>query len=232
MGGHATLNLGLHNGDDEGAVRENFARFCAAAGFEVDAVVFSNQVHGIDVAEVVVPLGNMRRLDTPADGLMTGNAQVALATYYADCVPLLFFDPIKGVVANSHAGWRGVVGNMAGQTVKAMQSRFASGPKDILVGIGPSICTACFQVDKDVAKNFQKNLSFSSKFVYNSESNTSKYHIDLWGICRESLVLAGIVHENIEIAGICTCCNPDLFFSHRRTNVPRGNMLAVIGRAS
>jgi len=228
LGGYSSLNLGLHNGDDKRNVRENFARLCASVGLDGEGVVFSNQVHGVHVEEVSAAFGGMGKVEVDTDGLMTGKRGVGLATYYADCVPLLFFDPIKGVAANSHAGWRGVACNIAAETVRAMKARYNSCPKDILVGIGPSICPKCFEVDEDVAENFQKNLPFSEKFVYNSQSVQNKFYIDLAQVCVESLLRANVPRGNIEAANICTFENDELFFSHRRTNVPRGNMLAVI----
>jgi len=227
--GYATLNLGLHNGDREDSVRENFARLCDAAGFNAASAVFSNQVHGTNIEEVTAPLRDMQRVIAEADGLITNRAGIALATYYADCVPLLFYDPVRKVVANSHAGWRGASGNIAAKTVQAMRSRFKSNPQDILVGIGPSICATCFEVDIDVTKSFKKSLPFSGNFMYNSPSAQNKFHIDLWQICCESLVLADVPRGNIEVAGICTYEHEELFFSHRRSQgASRGNMLAMI----
>ena len=227
--GYASLNLGLHNGDSTANVRKNFSLVCDAVGFNADNVVFSNQVHGTNVVSVCEGLGNMQRVKSEADGLITNKDNIAIATYYADCVPMLFYDPIKKVIANSHAGWRGVVGNIASKTIQAMKTSYGSRSQDLLVAIAPSICVKCFEVDIDVYENFKKYLPFSDKFVYNSPSVQNKFHIDLQQICCESSILEGIPRENIEIAAICTHEYEDLFFSHRRSQgAPRGNMLAMI----
>ncbi|MCL2350097.1 MAG: peptidoglycan editing factor PgeF [Defluviitaleaceae bacterium] len=227
-GVYSSLNLGLNNGDDAAAVRENFERICGAACFDINNVIVSNQKHGIIVEKIDVAFGEMRQLADEADGLMTDKPNIVLTTYYADCVPLLFYDKNSGAVANAHAGWRGCADDMAGAAVAAMVKEYATCAKDLLVGIGPSICKGCFEVDKDVADKFKKQLPFSDKFVYNSIDKQNKYHVDLWQVCRGSLLAAGVLQENIEIAGLCTYELDELFFSHRRDGMPRGNMIGMI----
>jgi len=220
----SSLNLGFHNGDCPNAVAKNLRRICDAVGFDVRSIVMAKQVH-----ETTVSVASEKTDDINCDGLITNESGITLATYYADCVPILLFDPIKRVIANAHAGWRGCAKNMAQAAVSAMQSRYGCNPADVLAGIGPSISAKNFEVDAEVAHNFKKNLPFCDNFIYNSKVAENKFHIDLWGICRQSLILAGLCLKNIEIAGLCTFDLPKLFYSHRRDGMPRGNMMAMIG---
>jgi len=222
-GVYESLNMGFGSGDDAALVQENYRRVCDALGIDGGRIARTRQVHGVNVQAA----GDAAVYED-TDGLMTNKTGVSLVTYYADCVPLLFYDPKLRVVANAHAGWRGVADNMAGAVVAAMIKHYGCEPSGILVGIGPSICVDNFEVDKDVPDVFKKKLPFSDKFIYNSRSAKNKYHVDLWSVCRESLILAGVKAENIETSGICTYERADLFYSHRRDGVPRGNMAAFI----
>ncbi|MCL2234868.1 MAG: peptidoglycan editing factor PgeF [Defluviitaleaceae bacterium] len=219
-----SMNLSGKTGDDPENIRQNYNILCDAMGFKLRSLVFSQQTHGTNIAIVDENTGELKDVD----GLITNCKDVVLTTYFADCVPLFFYDPVKQVIGNAHAGWRGCANNMAGKMVEAMVSRFGCDPADTLAGIGPSISVKNFQVDADVADNFKNTLPFSSRFVYNSEGAGSKFHIDLWQICRESLILAGLKPENIETIGLCTYENSELFFSHRRDGLARGSMAGMI----
>ena len=223
VGPYESMNLWMASGDCPRTLQRNYALFCGAVGFDVDKIIKVKQVHGTKVA--FFPTDNEVG---EADGLATNAAGVVLTTYYADCVPLLFFDPVKCVIVNAHAGWRGVAANMMGAAVDAMVNRYGSHPSNIIVGIGPSISVDNFEVGQDCVDIFKKSLPFSANFIYNSRSIKYKYYVDLWEICREGLILAGLRPENIEVAGICTYASPDLFFSHRRDGLPRGSMAAMI----
>ncbi|MCL2575579.1 MAG: peptidoglycan editing factor PgeF [Defluviitaleaceae bacterium] len=222
--GYSSLNLGFYNGDDINNIHENFLRTCNTIGFDPTRVVLSNQMHGTHIEKI-----QEKRDVEKTDGLVTDVVGITLATYYADCVPILLYDPINRAVANAHAGWRGVAADMPSEAVKAMTKFYKTNPNDLLAGIAPSISAKYFEVGADVAEIFKKSLPFSSNFVYNSASVQNKFHIDLWGVCRESLINAGLAPQNIEIANLCTYERDDLFFSHRRSQgAPRGNMLAMI----
>lgn len=223
-GRFASLNFGHSSGDCTKAVAQNYELFCNALGVKSVNIVTGVQVHGtnIEVAD-----GSKNKLDA-TDGLMTNKTNIVLTTYYADCVPLLFYDPVKHVIANAHAGWRGCAADMAGKVISAMQKQFDSNPSDILAGIAPSISMENFEVDQDVVCEFKKMLPFCDDFIYNSEVQEKKFHVDLQGICRQSLIEAAVKPENIEIAGLCTVANEELFHSHRRDGLPRGSMVAMI----
>jgi YfiH family protein len=161
------------------------------------------------------------------DGLITNVKGLTLVTQYADCVGLLFYDPQKKVIATSHAGWRGTVGEIGRLTVEKMSAVFGCKPKDIRVGIAPSIGMCCFEVDTPVYEEFSKITSFDTNSIIKNDGG-GKYHIDLWRANLLSLLNAGVPNENISITDLCTKCHPDVFFSHRFTNGKRGNLAALI----
>lgn len=227
----AAMNLGLHTADDEACVRENYKLFCEAAGFDMTNIVVSDQYHTTNI-EKVIKSPNVdffqRRHFEHVDAFVTEVKGVVLTTYFADCVPILFCDPVRRVAANAHAGWMGTLHNMAGKMVDKMAVDFGCNPADILVGIGPSISRKNFEVGAEVADQFNNLLPFSAQFVYNSVSRADKFYIDLWEVNRQNLEAVGVLPQNIEIAGKCSFDNETHFYSHRRSGKARGSMAAFI----
>lgn len=155
---YASMNLSYTRGDEKAAVDENFVRICAAMGVSAADVVLSAQEHHTTLKNVTAAdrgIGLSRPPLVDVDGLLTDEPQVVLCTQYADCVPLLFADPVRHVVATSHAGWRGTVAEIGRLTVERMQSDYGCDPHDILAGIAPSIGSCCFEVDAPVAEAFE-----------------------------------------------------------------------------
>ncbi len=230
---YSSMNLSFTRGDDQTAVFENFKRFCAAIGTKVDDVVVSAQEHHTVVISVTKDdcgRGVTRdRGYTDVDGLMTNEPGVVLCTQYADCVPLLFVDPVRRVVATSHSGWKGTVAQIGAVTVRRMQEVFGCDPKDILVGIAPSIGPCCFEVDRPVYDAFAE-LPFADDTVLHDDHN-GKFHIDLWEVNRRILLSAGILAEHITVTDLCTKCHADTFWSHRVTGGERGSLAAFISIA-
>jgi len=218
----ASMNLGYSRGDEDANVDENFRLICGTAGFEGKRLVMARQRHGTEVHAVedsiAVPAG--------VDGLATAISDVALVTFQADCVPMLFLDPVKRVVANSHAGWRGAYLGMAGATVNRMVARFGCNPGDILVGVGPCISGDRFEVGSEVAERFRGEFSGC---VFPSKDRPGKFHVGLADVCVSSLLKSGVRGENIEVSGLCTYGDERMFFSHRRDGESRGSMAAFIG---
>lgn len=209
-GKFASMNLGFTRGDDGEAVEENYRRI-ASLGFPREKMVFSNQVHEVNVKRVgSADCG--QPMKGSVDGLMTDEVGVVLVTFYADCVPLYFYDPVRRAIALSHAGWRGTIDGIGQVTVEAMEREFGSIASDILVGIGPSICGECFEVGEDVAEKF----------------GVSGRTVDLWDVNRRILMEAGVLEKNIELPMVCTKCNPDEFYSHRVMGGDRGSLAAVM----
>ena len=152
-----------------------------------------------------------------------------LATFYADCVPLYFVDPIRKAVGLSHSGWRGTVHKIGKITVQAMADQYGSRPEAIVAIIGPSICQDCYEVSEDVILEFQKYYreDCQSELYYRKENG--KYQLNLWRANEIVMEEAGILPENIHTTQWCTCCNPELLYSHRASKGKRGNLAAFLG---
>ncbi len=225
---YASMNLSFTRGDDDRAVRENLDRFCAVLGERAENVVVSAQTHTTHTVAVTAAdrgRGVTRpREYTDVDGLMTDEASVVLCTQYADCVPLFFADPVRRVVATSHAGWRGTVNGMARVTVEDMTARYGCRPQDIVAGIGPSIGLCCFEVDEPVAEAF----AAAGMAEYCHADGNGKYHIDLRAVNRRFMLEAGIPAAQITVADLCTRCHPDVLWSHRACGKERGSLAAFI----
>lgn len=230
---YASMNLSFTRGDDDGAVRENFRRFCDAIGVEHERVVVSAQAHHTNIYNATAAdcgRGVTReRGYTDIDGLLTDEPGVVLCTQYADCVPLFFVDPVRRVVGTSHSGWRGTVARIGAVTVERMCRDYGCRREDIRAAIGPSIGPCCFEVDDPVYTAFAAMDSFQDGFV--KVKGGGKYDIDLWAVNRRILLDAGIRPEHITVTDLCTKCHPDVFWSHRVTGGERGSLAGFIALA-
>ena len=229
----SSMNLSFTRGDDPDAVMENYRRIGQAIGFTPDQIVCSDQTHTVNVRRVTAKdrgRGILReRGYTDVDGLVTDEPDVVLATFYADCVPLFFVDPVKKAIGLSHSGWRGTVGKIGKVTVEKMTEEFGSDPVDLYAAVGPSICQDCYEVSEDVALQFKEKFAkeYHSRLLL--EKGGGKYQLNLWEANVCVFQEAGIKKERILMPGICTCCNPDFLFSHRASQGKRGNLAAFLG---
>ena len=229
-GDAASMNLSFNKDSCPENVIKNFEILCGAVGIDTANLVLSHQTH---TNNVIVVDGSYRGTGitkpsfSDVDGMITAEKNVALVTQYADCTPLVFCDPIKKVIATSHAGWRGTVKLIGKVTVEKMVSEFGCDPKDIIAGIGPNIGKCCYEVDDPVINEFKKleNLELE-RFIFPKDNG--KYMLDLAEANRQILTLAGIKNENIDVSDICTCCNAKDLHSHRATGGKRGNLPLII----
>ena len=160
---------------------------------------------------------------------MTNVPGITLYTSYADCVPLFFLDPVKKAIALSHSGWRGTVKKIGLVTLEAMTAEFGTDPKDVLAGIGPSICQDCYEISEDVALQFAEVFPKEEILRKGHMSEEGqKYQLNLWRANELILLEGGVKKEHISYPGLCTCCNPKLLFSHRATQGKRGNAGAFL----
>ncbi len=232
QGIYGSMNLSFQRGDDENAVRENFRRIAAAIGVKEEEITFSKQTHTANVREVCLEdrgKGITKHLDyDDVDGLVTNVPGICLATFYADCVPLFFVDPKKRAIGLSHSGWRGTVGKIGKRTVEKMAELYGSRPEDIYAAVGPSICQDCYEVTGDVIEEFQKNFreEYWKDLFYKKENG--RYQLNLWKANEFVMREAGILKEHLAVTNLCTCCNPDLLFSHRASHGKRGNLGAFL----
>lgn len=253
-----SMNLSFSRGDLEPSVRENYRRIAAAMGVSVENIVCSDQTHTTNVRLVTkedAGKGVINSRDyTDVDGLITKEQGLVLATFYADCVPLYFVDPVQKAIGLSHSGWKGTVGKIGKVTIEAMVKEFGSKPEDLYCAIGPSICQDCYEVSRDVAEAFmeafpehveeillQKGISEESvqddlRNTVKAEENISedrknsedKFQLDLWKANEIVLLEAGVLPQHLAVTNICTCCNPKKLFSHRASKGKRGNLAAFL----
>ena len=231
-GCYQSMNLSFSRGDDRDCVAKNHRKFAEAVGYDVESLVFSDQVHDTKIRRVTKDdcgKGIFRERDYQGiDGLMTNDPAVTLITFYADCIPLFFCDPVEKVVAMAHSGWRGTVGKIGEKMVDKLQQEFSCKKENIFVAIGPGICKDCYEVSEDVILKFQQEFSQKNwEKLYTAKGN-HKYQLDLWKANEILLTESGILPEHIEVSGLCTACHSDLLFSHRVNGDKRGNLAGVI----
>ena len=233
QGIYSSMNLSFTRGDDDAAVHENYRRFAAAVGFEAEDIVTSDQTHTANVRVITEEdRGNgitKPRQYTDVDGMITNVPGLVLATFYADCVPLYFVDPVHHAIGLSHSGWRGTVAKIGAVTVERMREEYGTDPGDIYSAIGPSICQDCYEVSEDVIQEFRNAFGRKDWDVLFYRKENGKYQLNLWEANRIIMQEAGIREEHISMPGICTCCNPEFLFSHRASHGKRGNLGAFLG---
>ena len=206
-----TLNLSFNVSDDPKHVASNRKLLSSALGFKIESLTTAKQVHGNNVAIVTRDMRGKGSNDHASaldgiDAMVTNVPNILLMIQVADCVPLLFYDQKKRVIAATHAGWRGTILEIARNTVNSMVKRFKSDPSYIYVGIGPSIGPCCYEVGREVIREAPKDLI---------KTRNGKSYFDLWEANKSQLIKAGISASNIEVSGICTHCKSDTFFSSR-----------------
>ena len=203
-GPYASLNLGLLTKDEPSHVEENRRRLCAEVGGDLDRLALNRQVHGTNVRRAVAGARQER-----ADGLWTDEPGVPMLAMTADCLPIAIARRETGArsaLGILHVGWRGLAAGVVANGVAAVGGRVAA-------AIGPAIGPCCYDVGPEVAALFDADLVRGGK-------------LDLWAAAERALRAAGV--EHIERTDVCTACNPELFFSHRRDEGVTGRQ-GVIG---
>ncbi len=228
---HDTLNLSFARPDDPAAVVENRRRVFRALEIAPERVVQAAQVHGNDVLVVEdqhAGCGALSRatLLPPADALVTNTPDLYLFAGFADCVPLLFFDPVRRAVGVAHAGWQGTVKQIGAATVAKMQEAFGTDPADLRIVIGPSAGACCYNVWLHVAETIGAAFPDDPDVLIERDGETM---CDLWSANVATLRRSGVPREQIEVSGLCTICHADRFFSHRADHGQTGRFAAIIG---
>lgn len=238
-------NTALHVGDDPQAVIDNRRIVTEQLGWTYEVFTCAEQVHGNHV-HVVTPedigRGREDRLNAIADtdAIITDKPDVLLAMYFADCVPLYFYDPITQSLGLAHAGWKGSVSEIAIKTVEKMKTTFGAEPENLLASIGPSIGSCCYEVDESVLKHVRPLLetmqegreSIKVMDIIKPYDSKDRAKLDLKHLNRHLMIKAGILPSRIEMSSWCTGCRTDLLFSHRKENGVTGRMMSWLGRKS
>lgn len=227
---YASLNLGLGRGDDPDKVRENYRRVCRALEVDIKQLTFTCQVHGNTLRTVTsadAGKGLDKKVDYEADGLVTDVPGVTLVSFGADCLTVLLYDPVRRVIANFHAGWRGTAQQIAARAVEVMVNHYGCESADIRAAIGPGISRCCFETGEDVPNAMTTALGAAALPFLTSDDN-GKFHVDLKGLNALQLEKAGVLAGHIETSPDCTLCKPEKYWSHRYTKGERGSQAALI----
>jgi len=218
-----SLNVGGSIGDDLAHVRANRIRSFQALGRVPESIHDVWQVHSADVVYAEEP----RPLDAPyqkADIMLTDNPRVTLFMRFADCTPILLYDPQKQVIGIVHSGWLGTVRGAARVAADAMRRRYGSNPADILAAIGPAIGPDHYEIGEDVIVQVKEMFGPDSESLL--ERHGESIHFNLWKANQLLLEEAGV--KQIETAEICTACHLDDWFSHRGEKGKTGRFGALI----
>lgn len=228
----ATMNFSFTRGDNPSHVLENYKRMAGILNTDYKKMVLSHQTHTTNIRVVnEEDCGKGITADrdyADVDGLITNVKGITLVTFYADCVPLYFLDTKNKAIGLSHSGWRGTVNKMGAETINCMAMEYGTCPEDIIACIGPSICGDCYEVGDEVREEFKEKFSEQEiSEIFNMNGN-GRFQLDLWKANQIVLKNAGVKPENIHLTDICTYCNSEYMFSHRKMGNERGNLAAFL----
>lgn len=219
-----SLNLGRAVGDDEARVDANRDRLLAALGVAGARLARIHQVHGGEMLAADASSWSDEGPRPLVDGLLTQAAAQLLVITVADCAPVFVTHAASGTLAAVHAGWRGTVAGIAARAVAHVSERAGVPPSALRAAVGPAIGPCCFEVGPEVV------AALPACEV--PQAAGARSHLDLWKANADQLADAGVPREAIDVAGLCTACRADLFFSHRRDAGRTGRMVALLGRLS
>ncbi|MFZ4549037.1 MAG: peptidoglycan editing factor PgeF [Bacteroidales bacterium] len=224
---HNSLNLGLHTADNPTNVMKNRMFLAEKIGIDPHKILYASQVHSgnVKIIDEQAVADGILLVNPETDAMVTHLSGICLLVMVADCVPVLLFDPAKNVIAVIHAGWRGTVQKIVANTIAAMVSNYGSNPGDLIAAIGPSIGPCCYEVGEEVKQIVATSFRTTEGFLV-KQKDSGKYHFDLWYSNHKQLVDKGLKVENIEVAGICTKCNPDMYYSSRASGGITGRFAA------
>ena len=229
---YGKLNLGLYTDDKKEYVRKNRIDFLHSFGYAPTQVFSTHQVHGVHVC--VGEKGDAETYLTKeaeredADAAITNVPGCVLFTTFADCMPILFLDPVHKAIGVAHAGWRGTLANIAEKTVQALKKSYGSQEKDILVALGPAIALESFEVGREVIEAASSVFHVKDKVLKRTQDINKAY----FNLRRANSILlerAGIERKHIFHCNHDTYAENTLFFSHRRSRTGKtGRMGAMI----
>ena len=228
------MNFAYNDHDNPENVYENYQRFCAATGIDINKIITTKQVHSNTVVKVD-ETHNFRSVSAPGcdfpgvDGTITNVPGITLFAFSADCALIQLVDPVHKAIGLCHSGWRGTAGRISKNAINMMHDSYGTNPEDIIATIGPSICPECFEVEWDMIEEARKSFSESDYDKLYYQKNETKYQFNLWEANRIVLKEAGVKEDNIFSPGLCTKCNPNTLFSHRNSGLKRGTLIAYLG---
>ncbi len=230
QGTFTSFNAALHVGDAPISVLANRYQLMRLMGSDLSNLVCCQQVHGCEVAVVdssCAGLGAICYEDAlpNTDGMVTDTPGLVLATFYADCIPVYFFDPVRQVVALSHSGWKGTLGSITAKTLEVMYEQYNCHPADVMVYIGPGIDKCCFEIKADLADKVCSAFPHDHDIII---MNQNRIMWDLKETIRRCAVNYGVQERKIIVSPWCTSCHTDYFYSYRKEQGRTGRMAALI----
>ena len=231
-GNYDSLNLTPYTGDDPSHVAENRRRLCHALDIKENRLILPYQTHStnllnIDAVFLALSEEEQHTKLQGIDGVITALPGICVCVSTADCIPILMYDRVHGVVAAVHAGWRGTVQKITVLALQKMGELFGTRPEELIVGFGPGISQEAFEVGPEVFDTF-KTAGFPMAHITQWHAGAGKYHIDLWEANRWQLLQAGIPASQMECAGLCSWKHEEKLFSARRLGIKSGRTLSGI----
>lgn len=218
----AGFNLGYTVGDEPKNVTHNLELLAGVLDIDKRQLVSPKQTHSKNIGIVT----SSSDIFSDTDALITNIPGICIFVRTADCVPILLYDPVQKVVAAIHSGWRSTLQEISKHSIELMQKEFGTQPKDLIAGIGPSIGPDVYEVGPEVVEQFVNYFTFDNYIT--PVKNSDKGLLNLWKINHQILIDSGVPEKQIEVAGMCTYSNPDLFYSARRDGVNSGRLATGI----
>jgi YfiH family protein len=230
-GVYQSLNLGLHVGDQADLVLENRSRFLSIFNVGLSDMVACQQVHGKEVVRIRgIDRGKGARDLTSTilncDAMITNEPGVYLMSFYADCIPIFFYDRLNRAVGMAHSGWKGTMMKIVLNTLEAMAKEFKTSSQNLQIFIGPGIGACCFEIQPDLLQKVKAEFA-SFHDIINDNNEIITWNLQETN--RQLLVGAGVNPLNISVCSLCTACNTDKFYSYRREQGNTGRIGALIG---
>ena len=222
--------------NDEEKIKNNLSKksykeICDELNIKYKNIVNTDQSHTDNIQIIKNKINNDKpdfNLYKNTDGLITNKKNIILSTINADCILLVFYDPIKKVIANVHSGWRGTIKRISVKTIEKMKEEYNCNLQDIICCMSPSIRKCHFEVDNDVYQIFKNEYKDLKNFDELAVKNNDKWNIDTIEINRTILKNAGLKKENIIDSGICSVCNKNLIHSYRGMGEEAGRATQII----
>ena len=211
------FTLSFSSSPDRDEIRRNRSRLAGALDIPEDHLIFPSQVHKTRIVQVTHGISKQELMET--DALITNEKGLCLAVMSADCVPILIYDEMNGAVAAIHSGWRGTVAKILEKTLQAMYERYGTKGKDIIAGIGPSVCQDSYEVGEEVVESVRGSFKNASELLVATSPGKAK--LDLWKANKAQLLDFGVGEDRIEISDLCTVKNNRYFFSARKGDTGR-----------
>ena len=222
-----SLNLGFGTDDQLVNVEGNRATFARAFNLSPHQLLTVKQVHGDEILLIDEPNPDLSHfLSVKVDAIITNQPGIMIGVLTADCFPLLIWHKKIKLAAVIHAGWRGAANGLITKVVQTLHSQFDCPTAELQVAIGPGIGAHTYEVDRPVRDAFRQGSGYWSEI--SKETKLGHWQLNIPLSCQLQLEQAGLKPQNIEIVKECTCCHPELFFSHRRDNGVTGRQIGFI----